>query len=99
MKFQLTLLLCLTTTLPLASSLRAAESVQDAFRRGLLAEETTRDLKAAAEAYSEAVRLTVDQRAIEATALFRLAECQKKLGNATEATTTLQRLAREAKEH
>ncbi len=95
MNFQHTLLLSLATTLPLANSLRAAESVQDAFRRGLLAEETTRDLKAAAEAYSEAVRLSADQRAIEATALFRLAECQKKLGNPTEATTTLQRLARE----
>lgn len=95
MKFQLALLLGLATTLPFTNSLRAAESVQDAFRRGLLAEETTRDLKSAAEAYSEAVRLTLDQRAIEATALFRLAECQKKLGNSTEATATLQRLARE----
>ena len=89
------LLLGLVTTLPFAASLRAAESVQDAFRRGLLAEETTRDLKAAAEAYSDAVRLSVDQRAIEATALFRLAECQKKLGNFSEATATLLRLARE----
>ena len=95
MNLQKTLLVGLVAFLPFTTTLRAAESVQDAFRRGLLAEETTRDLKSAAEAYAEAVRLAADQRAIQATALFRLAECQKKLGNTTEASATLQRLGRE----
>ena len=98
MNFQHTLLLGLATTLPFVGSLRAAESVQDAFRRGLLAEEGVADLKVAVDAYSEAVRLTVDQRAIQATVLFRLAECQRKLGKTNDATATIRRLANEYSE-
>lgn len=69
--------------------------IADAVRRGLLAEETARDFKSASEAYAEAVRMSADQRQIQATALYRLAECQRQLGDPNAATTTLQRLARE----
>ncbi len=72
-----------------------AESVNDAFKRGIQAEELNRDLKAAADAYAEAVHLSVDQRSIEATALFRLAECQRRLGQTNEAVASAQRLVRE----
>lgn len=73
----------------------SSNGIADAVRRGLLAEETTRDFKSASEAYAEAVRMSADQRQIQATALYRLAECQRQLGDANAANTTLQRLARE----
>jgi TolA-binding protein len=73
----------------------SSNGIADAVRRGLLAEETTRDFRSASEAYAEAVRMSADQRQIQATALYRLAECQRQLGDANAANTTLQRLARE----
>ncbi len=73
----------------------AADPLTDAFQRGLLAEESQRDLKAAAAAYDEVIRLADAQRELVATSLFRLAEAQRRLGRTNEALAGYRRLVRE----
>ena len=63
------------------ATLRAADTVESALQRGLVAEEAQRDLRAAAEAYQQAVRLGDQQREAQATAIYRLGEVQRRLGN------------------
>ena len=73
----------------------ATDALNDALRRGLLAEEAQRDLPAAVAAYAEAVRAGDDLRAPMATALFRLAESRRRLGQTNEALGHYRRLLRE----
>lgn len=73
----------------------AADSLTEAFQRGLLAEESQRDLKAAAAAYDEVVRQADSQRELVATALFRRAEAQRRLGWTNEALADYRRLVGE----
>ncbi|MBX3747122.1 MAG: ankyrin repeat domain-containing protein [Verrucomicrobiae bacterium] len=74
---------------------RAAEPLDQAFQSALVAEEVRRDLNAAVRGY-EAVIAQVDaQRAIAATAVFRLAECFRKLGRNDEAAAQYQRVLRD----
>jgi hypothetical protein len=73
----------------------AADPLTEAFQRGLLAEEAQRDLKAAAAAYGEVLRQADTQRELVATALFRLAETQRRLGRTNEALAGYRRLVRE----
>jgi len=73
----------------------AADPLTEAFQRGLLAEEAQRDLKAAAAAYGEVLRQADAQRELVATALFRLAETQRRLGQTNEALAGYRRLVRE----
>lgn len=73
----------------------ATDALNEALQRGLLAEEAQRDLPAAAVAYAEAVRAGDDLRAPMATALFRLAESQRRLGQTNEALGHYRRLLRE----
>lgn len=75
--------------------IRAADPLTEAFQRGLLAEESQRDLKAAATAYDEVLRQADAQRELVATALFRLAETQRRLGQTNEALAGYRRLVRE----
>ncbi len=89
------LLLSFLTGVVVVVSASAADALQEALQRGLLAEEARHDLKAAADAYAEVVRLADGQRAIVATAVFRLAETRRRLGQTNEATTGYQRLIRE----
>jgi ankyrin repeat protein len=70
----------------------AADPVQEALQRGLLAEEAQRDLLAAREAYAEAVRQADLQREMSALALFRLAETERLLGNTNVARELFTRL-------
>lgn len=73
----------------------AADPVADALQRGLLAEEIERNPTNAAIAYEAAVRLTADQRAVHAAALYHLAECQRRLGRTNEARENFTRLLRQ----
>ncbi|MCW5557425.1 MAG: hypothetical protein KIT22_06305, partial [Verrucomicrobiae bacterium] len=75
-----------------ASALQAADPVRDALQRGLVAEEAERDFEKAATAYREAVRLGEEQQAAFATALFRLAETERRLGRTNEAALLYRRL-------
>lgn len=72
------LVLIWLATLPAVTA--ATDALNEALQRGLLAEEAQRDLPAAAAAYAEAVRAGDDLRAPMATALFRLAESRRRLG-------------------
>ncbi len=91
MKHLLTLFVLVAATL----AATAQDPVRDALQRGLLAEESQRDLKAAAESYAEAVRAADAQRTVHATALFRLAEVQRRLGQTNEARANYLRVVRE----
>ncbi len=73
----------------------AADPLTEAFQRGLLAEESQRDLKAAAAAYDEVMRQADAQRELVATALFRRAEVHRRLGRTNEALADYRRLVRE----
>ncbi len=74
---------------------RAAEPLEQTFQSAIVAEEVRRDLNAAVRGY-EAVIAQVDaQRAIAATAVFRLGECYRKLGRTNEATAQYQRVVRD----
>ncbi|HRI12162.1 MAG TPA: ankyrin repeat domain-containing protein [Verrucomicrobiota bacterium] len=77
------------------NSLRGADSAQAALQRGLTAEEAQRDLAAARDAYSEAIRLAEAQREAAATALYRLSEVQRRLGDTNAATEAIGRLLRD----
>ncbi len=91
MKFTSALLFALL----FASSVFGADPLNEALQRGLLAEESQRDFKAAATAFEEVVRAADQQREVVATALFRLAEMQRRLGQTNEAAASYRRLARE----
>ena len=79
----------------LLPGLRAAESLEQSFQSALLAEEARRDIDAAIRGY-EAVIAQVDaQRALAATAVFRLGECYRKVGRTNDAVAQYQRLLRD----
>lgn len=65
--------------------LRAEEEVEKAFRDALYAEEVKGDTEAALKAYQEVAAKFEQQRDMAATALFRQAECLRKLGRKDEA--------------
>ncbi len=86
---------CLLLGLLLLPGLRAAESLEQSFQSALLAEEARRDIDAAIRGY-EAVIAQVDaQRALAATAVFRLGECYRKVGRTNDAVAQYQRLLRD----
>jgi ankyrin repeat protein len=75
--------------------LSAADALGDALQKGLFEEEANRNLPAALEAYQKAVTLFDKDRQVAATAVFRLAECYRKLGRTNEANVQYQRIVRE----
>lgn len=89
--------LCLVSLLILGATQRAfaADPVADVFREGLFEEEANRNLPAAIQAYEEVVRRLDEQRRLAATAIFRLGECHRKLGQTNEAIAAFERVARE----
>ncbi|MFT3991973.1 MAG: hypothetical protein QM680_11240 [Luteolibacter sp.] len=86
------ILLGLCLCLPLA--VMAGEN-RDLLRDALYTEEVSRNPAAAAEKYREILTRYTDQRALAATALFRLAEIRLKEGNGEEAAKLYQRYLRE----
>ena len=79
----------------LATPAHAADPITDHLQQGLLEEEVNRDLEAAVRAYETAVSHFDSQRKIAATAVFRLAECHRKLGRAQEAIALYRRVQTE----
>ena len=74
---------------------RATDVAHESLQKGLIEEEANRDLDAAIQAYQLAIDQFDDQRKTAATAIFRLAECYRKLGKTNEAGLQYQRVARE----
>lgn len=91
MKTTLTLLLALF--LPLAA--HAADDLSTALQKGLFEEEANQNLPAAIKAYESLLAANDAQRKLAATALFRLGECYRKLGQTNDAVAQYQRLIRD----
>lgn len=85
------LLICAATALPAWS----ADPLTTAFQQGLLEEELNRDLTNAITAYERVVQGLDEQRPLAATALFRLGECYRKLGQTNDAVAVYQRILRD----
>ncbi len=86
---------CLLIWMLLLPALRAAETVEQSFQAALLAEEARRDLDAAIRGYEAVVAQVDAQRALAATAVFRLGECYRKVGRTNDAVAQYQRLLRD----
>jgi len=71
---------------------QSPDPVREALERGLAAEESGQDLTGAAKAYTDAVAAADARRATHATALFRLAEVQRRQGKTNEATELYRRV-------
>ena len=76
-----------------------AEDPRQLLQQGLFEEEANRDFEKAADAYARLLKEYDRQRALAATALFRLAEIRAKQGNKTEAIALHQRLLAEFPNH
>jgi ankyrin repeat protein len=79
----------------LAMSGHAADAANESLQKGLLEEEANRNLDAAIQAYQTAIDQFDDQRKVAGTAVFRLAECYRKLGKTNEAGVQYQRVVRD----
>jgi ankyrin repeat protein len=73
----------------------ADDSLSQSLQKGLFEEEANHDLKAAIEIYKDVASRFDEQRKVAATALFRLAECHRKLGKTTEAQQYYRRIVSE----
>ncbi|MBI1841525.1 MAG: ankyrin repeat domain-containing protein [Verrucomicrobia bacterium] len=72
-----------------------ADALVDLLQKGLMEEEAQRDLPAAIRTYRELIEKIDNQRRLAATAVFRLGESYRKLGQTNEAAQHYQRLLRE----
>ena len=91
MKTKLPLLLAIL--LPLVA--HAADDLSTALQKGLFEEEANQNLPAAIQAYQSLLAASDDQRKLAATALFRLGECYRKLGQTNDAIAQYRRLIRD----
>jgi ankyrin repeat protein len=66
-----------------------------ALQKGLFEEEANHDLAAAIQAYQSVIAQFDRDRKLGATAVFRLGECYRKLGNTNEALAQYERIVRE----
>ncbi len=90
MKSKLLLAATLFVT-PLAAS-AATNDLTALLQQGLFDEEATRDLTAAIADYQSLARQYDKDRQVAATAIYRLGECYRKLGQTNEAATQYRRL-------
>ena len=74
------------------SPTKPPDTLDDLLKKGLFAEEASRELDAATRAYEELIRQFDQQRRIAATAIFRLAEVKRKQGDQAAATALYQRV-------
>ena len=86
---------CLLALALLVSAARAADDLSATLQRGLFEEEANNNLPAAIKAYEAVVNATDAQRKLAGTALFRLAECHRKLGRTNDAVALYQRVMHE----
>ena len=76
-----------------AGAVLAQESVEAALRKGVVQEEVDRNLNAAIQTYQSVAARAKEDRQAAATALFRMAECYRKLGKTGEAVAGYDRVA------
>jgi ankyrin repeat protein/tetratricopeptide (TPR) repeat protein len=88
------LLLCALALLPFAGR-AATNDLSSALQNGLFEEEANRNLPAAIESYEKVAKQFDQNRALAATAIFRLGEVNRKLGKTNEAAAFYQRILRE----
>jgi ankyrin repeat protein len=86
-------LLCLAFAMALSSS--AAEGPADLLQKGLFEEEANHNLDSAIKAYQSVIQQTDEQRKLGATAIFRLGECYRKLGQTNDAVAQYRRVLKE----
>ena len=91
MKTKLTLLLAVFLSL----AAHAADDLSTALQKGLFEEEANQNLPASIQAYQSLLASSDAQRKLAATALFRLGECYRKLGQTNDAVAQYQRLVRD----
>ena len=73
----------------------ATNEVSGLLQQGLFEEEANHNLDAAITAYQSVITRAQQDRQFEATAVFRLGECYRKLGRTNEANTQYQRILAE----
>ncbi|MEY2409153.1 MAG: hypothetical protein QOF48_1823, partial [Verrucomicrobiota bacterium] len=96
--FAVPLLHLFACVLAFASTARlvmGADDIGAMLQRGLFEEEANHDLTAAIKAYESVVSATDAQRKLASTAVFRLAECYRKLGRTNDAIAQYQRVLRD----
>src|SRR5436190_1194383 len=76
----------------------AADTVTEKLQRGLFEEEANHNLSTAMKEYQAIIAQSDEQRKVVATALFRLAECYRKLGQTNEAAKAYQQVLRDYSE-
>ncbi len=78
-----------------ASLAAAADNLSATLQKALFEEEANHNLPAAIKAYQSVLQQADEQRKLAATAVFRLGECYRKLGQTNEAAAQYQRLLRD----
>jgi tetratricopeptide (TPR) repeat protein len=73
----------------------AQDRMAAALRKGIVEEETNRDLNAAIQSYQAVLAQYDEDRKSAATALFRIAECYRKQGKSKEAIAAYSRVVRD----
>ncbi len=87
--------LTLTLLLLCAAGLRAQARLTETLNKAILEEESQHNLPAAVADYQQVVAAFDEERKTAATALFRLAECQRKLHHDDQAKAAYERIVRE----
>ena len=83
------LLACLPRSVP------GADNLTNVLQNALFEEEANHNLSAAVQAYQTIIARSDEQRKLAATAVFRLAECYRKLGQTNEANVQYRRVLRD----
>jgi tetratricopeptide (TPR) repeat protein len=73
----------------------AQERMADQLKKGIVQEEANQDAEKAIQVYKAIVAQYDEERAVAATALYRLGECYRKAGMRSEAQAAYQRVVRE----
>ncbi len=76
-----------------ANGATAQGSPEALLRKGVVQEEVDRNLNAAVQTYQSVAARSKEDRQVAATAVFRMAECYRKLGKTDEATAAYNRVA------
>jgi tetratricopeptide (TPR) repeat protein len=71
------------------------DKMAEALRKGIVEEDTNHNLNAAIESYQSVVTQYEEDRKSAATAVFRIAECYRKLGKSKEAITAYSRVVKD----
>lgn len=78
-----------------AATLPAADTLTEQFQRAMFEEEANRNLPAAIAGYEAVIKRLDEQRQLAATAVFRMGESYRKLGQTNEAVAAYERIIKE----